>query len=488
MTKKLYKKPAFYGAASLLLLSLASCSPAGPEQGTTYFENGKFYYDTSVETPYNVSVEIGTKATVTALSSGRNQAEAGQFINRDGILTISGEFISSLTAGVKTLKVETSEGTVTVDAYLVNKVIKTAEDFQNINDRLDGYYILGNDIDLGDIDNFEPLGRLYSETDTRNEYFHGVLDGNGYTVSGAKVLYSDSVASNYNVYANTGSTRFEEDCHVAGDNIGLFQVIGSSGEVMHLGLDDIHVRGRTIVGALAGNIMGNVHDVYVGDCDVEMSTHFYDDDCNMGGVVGIVAGSGQVRNVISEVDHLQLGASSNSTYTYNGHSLSVEPGVYLDFGEDYVGQPGNGWDHPAADGSDVGDLSDPWWRFAGVDKTAENGSAINDSNGAPTNGQYAFAGKVWGSVENCVALSFNITPMNGMSREAYFGQTHVGANKPTSGETDLGTIENSDVYSASEMKEAATYGAFDSEIWNIEDGKVPTLKRIYNEVSFEEAE
>ncbi len=478
MKKNTFKKAAFYGAASVLLLGLTSCGPTGPEQADTYFENARFYYDISVKTPYNVSVEIGTTAPVTELTSSRNSAEAGQFVNRDGILTISGEFLSSLSAGEKTITATTGEGRITIDAFLVHKIIRTAEDFQNINDRLDGYYILGNDIDLSDIDNFEPLGRLYSETDVRNKYFHGILDGNGYTVRNATVHYSDTVATNYGNYSNTGSTHFEEECHFAGDNIGLFQVIGSAGEVRNIGFDNIDVMGRTIVGAVAGNVQGRVHDVYIGDCDVAMSTHFYDDDCNMGGAFGIVAGSGSVSNVISEIDHLQLGAPSTTSVNYNGENVEIVNGVYLDFDDVYAGETtGNGWDHPTGEGASV-----PWWRFAASDKVDTAGTPVIDSNGHATNGQYAFVGKCWGSVSNCVSRSFNITPMDGATRAVDFGQTHVGSNKPTSGETDMGIIEDCVLATSSEMKEASTYSAFSSDIWEIEDGKVPTLKKIYNSV------
>lgn len=461
--------------------AITSCGGvSGPEQSDTVFDNARFYYDTSLEEEYDISVRINSTLPVTGITQGRNTAEAGQYINRDGVLTIAGEFLGTLNAGERTLRVSLEDGSsLEVEAFLVNKVITTAQEFQDINNQLDGYYILGNDIDLSSIDNFEPLGYYYTETSPLNQYFHGILDGNGYTVKNAKVYYSDTVGTNYNVYNNTG-TRFSSDAHSSGDNVGLFQIIGSSGVVRHVNFSNIDVRGRTIVGAIAGNVAGTVHDVYIdSQCDVEMSTHFYDDDCNMGGAFGIVGGSGVVYNCISEIDHLTLGATSTFNVNYNGESLEVVNGVYLDFGPDYVGETGNGWDHPAS-GEGV---NAPWWRFAGVDK-----DDITDSNQSPSNGQYAFVGKCWGSVSNCVARSFNITPMSGTSRAVNFGQTHLAANKPTSGDTDLGSITSCQMLSGSEMTSASNYTAFDNEVWNIADGSVPTLRRSFTYTVAESAE
>jgi hypothetical protein len=68
---------------------------------------------------------------------------------------------------------------------------------------------------------------------------------------------------------------------------------------------------------------------------------------------------------------------------------------------------------------------------------------------------------------------FQITPMDGTARDIYFGQTHLAANKSTSGDSDMGNLTN-DLLSASDMKVASNYSAFDS-IWSIVDGKVPSL-------------
>lgn len=457
---------------SLALVSLAACQKgaSGPAMASEIFANKKAYFDTT--DPQTISVDMGVELKVSSVAIGRTAAESGQFGSSGSILTLSGDYLKSITAGEKEVKVISGEDTLKLDLFAANKVIKTADDFQNIQNNLTGYYILGNDIDLSSIENFEPLGVYYTETDTRNAYFHGVLEGNGYTVKNAKVYWSDTVASNYNVYQGSG-THFTSDAHVNGDNIGLFAIIGSSGVVRNTNFANIKVRGRTIVGALAGNCMGTVENCYLdSSCSVEMGTHFYDDDCNMGGAFGIVAGSGNVNNVISQVTNLTEGCTSVQSF---GGISTDNAGVYLDWDDVYKGKTGNGWDHGTPATND-----NSWWKFCAVDKVATGSTtAYKDSNGSPTNGEYAFVGKCWGSVANCVAQSFKITPMNGTMRDIFFGQTHLAANKPTSGDTDLGTLTNDQILSLSDMKKASSYSAFDSSVWTIADGKIPTLNKTY---------
>lgn len=477
MMKKKLNLIALLGIATTLG-ALTSCQAGSslPVEDTI-FENARFYYDTA-KANYNISVKLDKDGDVSSVSSGKTKAEGNEYSYQNGILTLASSFLAKINPGEKTITVELGGKRVSVEGYFANKVITTAQEFQDINNNLDHYYILGNDIDLSSISNFEPLGHMGEETDPTNEYFHGILEGNGYTVKNANVLYSDSVASNYNVFNNNGTT-FTHDHHKQGDNVGLFQIIGRSGVVRNCTFDNIHVRGRTIVGALAGNVAGTVQNVHLtSTCKVEMSTHFYDDDCNMGGAFGIVGGTGYVSNVISEVSNLTLGATTSTSYSYNGTNIEVVPGVYLDFNDDYKGKAGNGWDHSATGGN-----TDPWWRFAAADKQDTSSKNLIDSNNSQTCGIYSFAGKTWGEIKDSVSKAFKITPMNGSQRDVFFSQTHLGANKPTSGETNLGALTNNSLLSDAEMKQAAKYSSFDTDIWNIEDGKLPSLKQYFTSTS-----
>lgn len=428
--------------------------------GTEIYEK-TLVYDTSKDA-YSVAVKINSTLAVSAVACGRVKGVSGEFSNAQGVLTLAGSFLDQIASGEKTINVTLSDGgTTTVPALIATKVITTAQDFQDINKNLTGTYVLGNDIDLSSISNFEPLGFYYEETSTKNEYFHGILEGNGYSVKNGKVFYCSSTDSSQDVYEDSG--LFSSPAHVNGDNIGLFQVIGSSGVVRNVVFDNIKVRGRTIVGVIAGNCMGVIQNCIVTEtCKVQMGTHFYDNDCNCGLAVGIVAGSGQVSNVISL------------------SSLISVPEVFTDYGDTYKGKIGNGWDHTSTPGN-----TDPTWKFANVDRpkmnydgsgvASDSGTKEIDSNGHKSNGIYAFAGKVWGEISNSFALSFTITPYQGESRIADFAQTHLGSLKPTSGPDNLGTLNACGVKTLTELKVASLYSAFDTSIWTIKDGSLPKL-------------
>lgn len=132
--------------------------------------------------------------------------------------------------------------------------------------------------------------------------------------------------------------------------------------------------------------------------------------------------------------------------------------IYQDYDDVYKGKIGNGWDHSATPGN-----TDPWWRFASSTKQIPDSSTkITDSNGKPSNGIYAGAGKVWGQVTDSVAALFTVTPygQGETSYDSSFGHTHQAVNKPSSGDSDLGSIENCAVYSQTDLKKVATYSEY----------------------------
>ena len=453
----------------LLLASLTACN----NNGLSWKSGDKVYYeriifDTSDEKAPNPHIFLGVNSKVASVKLGRDELKFGY---SGKVLTLQAEALRKAGAGEKEATVTFKDGKKQkVSIFNATKFIKTAEDFQGIGadkKACEGYYILANDIDCSSISNFEPIGQYFEETDPTNFYFHGVLDGDGFAIKNVTCSYSDgprgtsdqNYPSNYDVYS--GNPKFQNEAHQAGDNIGIFQVIGSSGVVRNITFDNCKVHGRTIVGVVAGNIMGRAENILINsNCQVKMDTHFYDDDCNTGAAFGIVAGSGNVNNVIS--------------LTSNVHIVDI----YEDYGPDYAGKSGNGWDHPA-------DASDPacWWRFAGVSKPMpDSETKITDNNGKQSNGVYSVVGKCWGQVQNSVGALFNVVPYGETPYEVAFGHTHTAVNKPTSGDSDLGSIENCDVYSNANLKKASTYASynFSADVWNIVDGALPTMKHNIN--------
>ncbi len=457
---------------SLLLTCCLMATLTGCNGGASKYQwhsGDKVYYDklvfdTSDLEASNPNIYLGVDEKVESVKMGRDELEFGY---NSQVLTLSAEGLRKAGAGEKKATVTFKSGKkTTIEIFNATKLIKTAQDFQDIGKdeaSCQGYYMLNNDIDCSSIYNFEPIGRFASEEDPDNYYFHGVLDGNGYAIKNVNCSYSDSPTvsdgtntfiTNQDVYV--GSPKFSGDSHQSGDNIGIFQVIGSSGVVRNIAFDNCRVHGRTIVGVVAGNIMGTAQNILINsNCAVKMDTHFYDDDCNTGAAFGIVAGSGNVSNIISLTTQVSIA------------------NFYQDFNDDYRNETGNGWDHGNEDDHN------PWWRFVGVDKELpdKSGRKLTDNNGAQSNGVYSVVGKCWGMVSDSIGASFKVIPYDGTPRDVFFGHTHTGINKPTSGEEDLGTFNNCRVYTSNELKNASNYAGFDDSVWNIVDGNNPKLKQ-----------
>jgi hypothetical protein len=457
----------------LLLASLTGCKSSS---GLTWKSGDKVYYDrilfdTSDETAKNPHIYLGVDGKVASVKLGRDDLKFGY---SGKVLTLEAAALRKAGAGEKSATVTFKDGKKnTVEIFNATKFIKTAEDFQGIGadeKSAQGYYVLANDIDCSSIANFEPIGQYFSEEDPTNFYFHGILDGDGYAIKNVKCSYSDSPVkgtgslaypTNFDVYS--GAPKFSNESHQQGDNVGIFQVIGSSGVVRNVAFDNCQVHGRTIVGIVAGNLMGKVENILINsNCSVKMDTHFYDDDCNTGAAFGIVAGSGNANHIISLTSQVSL------------------LDFYQDYGDDYAGKIGtDGWDHSTDPAN-----TDPWWRFAGVSKNIPDTSTkITDSNGKQSNGVYSVIGKCWGQTSNSVGASFKVIPCEESGFDVAFGHTHQAINKPTSGDSDLGSIENCEVFSLADLKKASTYTqfSFDAEnVWNIQDGALPKLKENIN--------
>lgn len=464
------------------LFLLASLTGCGSSNNLKWKSGDKVYYDrilfdTSDENAPNANIMLGIDDSVKNVKLGRDDIKFGY---NSKILTLPAEALRNAGAGEKSVIVTFKKGNkVTVDIFNATKFIKTAEDFQNIGQdekSAQGYYVLANDIDCASIDNFEPIGQFFEETDPTNFYFHGILDGDGYAIRNVHCSYSDSpdgittpdpekptlkYPSNYDVYS--GSPKFENEAHQLGDNIGIFQVIGSSGVVRNVTFDNCHVHGRTIVGVIAGNLMGRVENVLIkSNCSAKMDTHFYDDDCNTGAAFGIVAGSGVASHIISLTTKVEI------------------PSIFEDYDVSHTGgKVGNGWDH-----TDNPDNNDPWWRYTNAcKKIPDTETDLTDSNGKRSNGVYSVVGKCWGQVTDSVGTAFKVAPINDSQLDVSFGHTHTAINKPTSGDSDLGSIENCAVYASADLKKSATFEGynFDTQyVWDIQDGKLPQLRKNIN--------
>ena len=107
-------------------------------------------------------------------------------------------------------------------------IIKTAEELQNIG--LSGKYILMNDIDLAGIE-WQTIG-------AGSNTFNGELNGNGYVIKNLSINRAND------------------------NNQGLFGVAGSSSIIKNVGLENVNVTGKTLVGGIVGTTSGDIINCY----------------------------------------------------------------------------------------------------------------------------------------------------------------------------------------------------------------------------------
>ncbi|HDZ69172.1 MAG TPA: hypothetical protein ENH43_01990 [Phycisphaerales bacterium] len=140
-------------------------------------------------------------------------------------------------------------------------IITNVDELQAMQNDLDAWYELGNDIDASDTQNwnagagFEPVG-------DSTAHFTGAFDGQGHTVTG--------------LYINRPSSA----------GIGLFGYVHSGAEIKNVGLVDVNIYGNYHTGSLAGGSYGSstISNCYAtGQVTISASGS---SDAKSGGLVG----------------------------------------------------------------------------------------------------------------------------------------------------------------------------------------------------------
>ena len=131
-------------------------------------------------------------------------------------------------------------------------------------------FVLGADIDLSSIDNWDAIG-----TDSKS--FKGTFDGNGHFVKNIKISASNT------------------------DKCGLFGVTSDNSEIKNLGIKDCDIYGKSNVGALIGYCEGSINNCYV-----------------TGTVRGITYIGGLIGHSTKSIDNCYASCKINSSGYYTG--------------------------------------------------------------------------------------------------------------------------------------------------------------------------
>lgn len=150
-------------------------------------------------------------------------------------------------------------------------IIETPQDLQDMNEDLEAYYVLGNDLDMSDFE-WTPIGSY-------GDPFVGQLDGAGYEITNLELVLSQSYI-------------FEEVVWAA----GMFGAIESEAVIMNLGLQyildelDFDTDDQSVmIGGLATYIEGyydiNINNIWV-DGFINFSTTSSSRYTSVGGIFG----------------------------------------------------------------------------------------------------------------------------------------------------------------------------------------------------------
>ncbi len=159
--------------------------------------------------------------------------------------------ITLLSTQVQPVSAFSGSGSGTEEApYIITDV----DQLQEMNDKLDAHYALGNNIDASDTVNWNG-GAGFVPIGTMGNPFTGSLDGRGYKIS--------------HLFINRSDTKYQ----------GLFGCVDTGGVVENVGLENENVTGQHYTGGLVGyNNFGTVYNCY--------STGSVSGSSDVGGLVG----------------------------------------------------------------------------------------------------------------------------------------------------------------------------------------------------------
>lgn len=298
--------------------------------------------------------------------------------------------------------------------------ISTSSELQEIkNQDMTNNYILTSDIDLIDIDNFIPIG-------VDSDSFSGTFDGAGFTINNLKIKREKHYSA---LFGQTNGATIK--------NVKLLNV---------------HVTGHNRSAAIIGKAINSTIDsVY--------SSGFIQGHHDTGGVIGTLHDNNVLRNSGSS-------ATVQGTTPHNAGGLSGWNGSGSMIENSYA----------------TGDVTGIQSVGGLVGKNREGGIIKNSYATGDVQGDNIVGGLTGYNVSNS-SIS------NSYSTGSVDGKTNVGGLLGANSSTAIATevyfnIDTSKVKESAkgkglptkELKSKATFKNWDSSIWNIEDGKYPTLK------------
>ncbi|MHC4112541.1 MAG: GLUG motif-containing protein [Planctomycetota bacterium] len=173
-------------------------------------------------------------------------------------------------------------------------VITTVQQLQEIQDELDAYYVLGNDIDAADIKTWNG-GQGFLPIGTALNPFTGTFDGQRHMIT--------------SLFINRPTTN----------EVGLFGCIGDGAVVCNVGLAEVDITARINSGSLVGYSTGSTVCNSWSSGSVQGSHNY---QMRLGGLIGLSSGADSyVYQCFSSVNVTATGGAHQvgGLAGYNGH-------------------------------------------------------------------------------------------------------------------------------------------------------------------------
>ena len=194
--------------------------------------------------------------------------------------------------------------------FIISNGEQLKDGLENLAENADenSHYILVNDIDLSNIDNFTPL--------FSNKSFSGEFDGRGYTISNLTINAENSL-----------------------ENAGLFAKVACDGYIHNLILENVKIDGQVVnAGAVAGQNNGLIENVRVNTVNIN-SSNTGATEIRLGAIAGQTNAIIDVANYVTSYDLIGridrcevVGANlstNNSTALIGGLTATLIGGVII---------------------------------------------------------------------------------------------------------------------------------------------------------------
>ncbi len=246
----------------------------------------------------------------TALTAANQELEAANAALQEAEAAAAAEEAEEAEETEETQGTEETEGVQEADHLSQEEIDKLVQEegytyitskeqfleiFQNGGIDLNGNYILGCDIDLSDVENWDPVGDA-------NNPFTGVFNGNGYSIDNLTITVDDANAENVGFFGVT-------------ENATITNVDFTNASVI---TPDDFINGSSAVGIVAGTARGTTFDNITVSGDVTG----YE---SVGGLVGIIndnsylSKDGKIVEVgNSSISNVHTDVNANGKYFVGG--------------------------------------------------------------------------------------------------------------------------------------------------------------------------